>query len=351
LGVNRWIDLIDFELVKLLNERLELGLRTKKFKKSIADEQREKAVIEKVGNYSLRLVRKDFAQKLFKEIILESKHYQKEDFKLIGFQGEHGANSEVAANSFDADLVMIPCLEFADVFEGVEKGHFDFGIVPVENSLVGAVTEVNDLLLETKLRIYGEVSFPIHHCLMTLPEVDYRELKIVYSHPQALAQCRGFISRNKLEPRPYYDTAGAAKMISKNRPRAAAAIANKLCAELYNLEIIKENMEDHQLNFTRFVILSKEGAREAGDKCSIIFSTKHEAGALFNVLKIFYEAKINLTRIESRPMRNEPKSFAFHLDFQGSDRDAKVAELLDKVKKNTLMFKFLGCYSENAVSR
>jgi prephenate dehydratase/chorismate mutase/prephenate dehydratase len=349
--IRKKIDLIDFQLVKLLNERMELGLRAKKFKETVADESREKAVIQNVGGYPQRLVRKDFAQELFKKIISESKRFQEEDLKLIGFQGEHGANSEVAANTYDLSLVTIPCLEFVNVFEGVEKDYFDLGIVPVENSLVGAVTEVNDLLAETKLTIVAEVKHPIHHCLMTLPDTEYRELKIVYSHPQALAQCRGFIARNKLEPRPYYDTAGAAKMISNSRPKAAAAIANESCAELYNLEIIKENMEDHELNLTRFVILSKQKIGEDGNKCSIIFSTKHEAGALFRVLRIFHEAKINLTRIESRPLRNEPENYAFHLDFEGSDKDAEVGKLLQTVKQNTLMYKFLGCYPEDTSTK
>jgi prephenate dehydratase/chorismate mutase/prephenate dehydratase len=140
-------------------------------------------------------------------------------------------------------------------------------------------------------------------------------------------------------------------MISNNRPKAVAAIANKSCAELYNLEIIKENMEDHELNLTRFVILSSEQQGVEGNKCSIIFSTKHEAGALFNVLKIFNEAHVNLTRIESRPLKDEPEVFAFHLDFEGSAKDPKVMGLLDKVRRSTLKYKFLGCFPEDTASR
>jgi prephenate dehydratase/chorismate mutase/prephenate dehydratase len=218
--------------------------------------------------------------------------------------------------------------------------------VPVENSLGGAVAQVNDLLVETDLRIVGEIKIQIHHCLLTIPETDYREIKVVYSHPQALSQCRGFIARNKLESRPYYDTAGAAMMISNERPTASAAIASRLCAEIYGLEVLKENVEDHEANFTRFVVLSREKGEEKGDKCSIVFSTAHKSGALFSVLRIFSDAGINLTRIESRPIANDPGKFGFLLDFQGSDEDKKVADAIGKIKKETTMFKFLGCYPE-----
>ena len=172
--------------------------------------------------------------------------------------------------------------------------------------------------IETELKIVGEIKIPIHHCLLALPETEYRDLKIVYSHPQALAQCREFISRHKLEPRPFYDTAGAAKMLSEDRPDAACAIANKLCAELYHLEIIQENVEDHESNSTRFVILSRDESSEPGNKCSIMFSLKDEAGALFSILKIFSDRAINLTRIESRPHRNDPGNYVFFTDFEGS---------------------------------
>ena len=190
---------------------------------------------------------------------------------------------------------------------------------------------------------------PVHHCLLALPETDYRDIKVVYSHPQALAQCRGVIARNKLEPRPYYDTAGAAMMLANERPKAAAAIASRLCAGIYGLEILKDSIEDHESNNTRFIVLAKGGAAPdgaKGDKCSIIFSTAHKAGALYGVLKIFSDAGVNLTRIESRPIRKDPGNFAFLLDFQGSESDGKVAEMLSKVEKEARMYKFLGCYKE-----
>lgn len=339
------IDRMDSEIVKLLNKRMEFALRTRKLKQQVTDKPREDEILKKVKK-QIGLLRPEFSEKLYKEIIDESKRLQEQNPKLIGFQGEHGAFSEVAAMAYNRLLVPVPCTEFSDVFSGVENGQLDLGIVPVENSLGGAVVQVNDLLVETDLKIVGETKIPIHHCLLTLPETDYREIKAIYSHPQALSQCRGFITRNKFESRPYYDTAGAAMMISNERPTASAAIASRLCAEIYGLEVLKENIEDHEANFTRFVILSRGKNEEKGDKCSIVFSTAHKSGALFSVLKIFSDAAINLTRIESRPIAKDPGKFGFLLDFQGSDEDGMVADALEKIKKETTRFKFLGCYKE-----
>ncbi len=344
--IRKNIDVIDSEVIKLLNKRFELALRTKKFKSQIPDPMREQAVLDSVKRHSRNLVRQEFSEKLYKEIMNEAKRLQEQNIKLVGFQGEHGAYGEIAIKTYDKSAVPVPSLEFVDVFEGVKSRQLDLGIVPVENSLEGAVTAVNDLLVETDLNIIGEINVPVHHCLLALPETDYREIKVVYSHPQALAQCRGFIARNKLEARPYYDTAGAAAMLANERPKAAAVIASRLCAELYELEVLKENIEDHESNNTRFLVLSREKGKEKGNKCSIIFSTQHKAGALFSVLKIFADAGVNLTRIESRPIRKEPKKFAFLLDFQGSDTDKKIADMVEKVKQETVMFKFLGCYKE-----
>ena len=340
------VDLIDAEVVKLLNARMELALRTRKLKEGVVDEAREKEVMEHVKKASVGLVSPEFSEKLFREISAESRRLQEKNQLLIGFQGEHGAYGEIAAKAHSPSAVPISCKEFTDVFSAVEKGQLDAGIVPVENSLEGAVTQVNDLLVETSLQIVGEVRVPVHHCLLALPETDYHDIRTVYSHPQALSQCRGFISRNKLEPRPFYDPAGAAEMLSNDRPKAAAAIASRLCAQLYGLEVLKENIEDHESNSTRFLVLSREKPGKMGNKCSIIFSTTHKAGSLFSVLKAFSEAGINLTRIESRPIRNEPKKYAFLLDFQGAEDDPKVASAMQKAREGASMLKFLGCYEE-----
>ncbi len=342
------IDRIDFELLKLLKTRMETALKVIKFKAEITDSSREEEVINRIKAQSkaLGLLHPEFSEHLFTKIIEESKALQAQGHLLIGFQGEHGAYSEVAARKYDLKLAYIPCMEFADVFDNVTAGHLDLGIVPVENSLGGAITQVNELLIDSDLKIIDEIKIPIRHCLLALPGADHREIRIVYSHPQALSQCRNFLIRNHLEARPYYDTAGSARMLSADRPKAAAAIASELCAEIYNLEAIKESIEDHEENKTRFLVLSKHELDEPGTKCSIIFSAAHRAGALFAVLKIFAEAKINLTRIESMPNREDPGNYYFFLDFEGDIKDENVQNVLNDVIENTFMYKFLGCYKE-----
>lgn len=347
IEIRKKIDMLDSKILKLLNDRMGLVLMTKKFKSQIEDRDRERELFDRIKRDSTRLINADFIGRVYTEIVKESKALQQKDHKLIGFQGEHGAYGEVAAREWNKDLVPMPCTEFTHVFEGVESGLYDYGIVPVENTLGGVVGPVNELLIGTDLFMVGAIEFPIHHCLLALPETDHREIRVVYSHPQALAQCRRFLARNKLEPISYYDTAGAARMLVEQRPKASAAIASKLAAELYNLDIIKEDIEDLDRNMTRFLFLSKEENKEEGDKCSFIFSTEHKAGTLFRVLEVFAKADINLTRIESIP--NEPGNYAFFLDLLGSNRDARVATAIETVKEMTTDFKLMGCYRERKV--
>lgn len=342
--IRKKIDLIDSKILKLLNERMEQVLMAKRFKSQIEDSRREKELLDNIRKNSTDLIHPEFIGRIYLEIIKESKKLQEKDFQLIAFQGEHGAFGEVASKAWNRDLVPVPCSTFAAVFEGVKTGLYEYGIVPVENTLGGVVGEVNECLNTTDLYVVGAIELPIHLCLLALPETDHREIRNVYSHFQALSQCRHFLARNRLDPVPYYDTAGAAKMLAEKRTRGSAAIANRLCAELYNLEIIKEDIEDFDRNITRFLVLSRQESREEGDKCSIIFSTEHKAGTLFRVLEVFARRNINLTRIESIP--KEPGSYAFFLDFMGSLKDEKVKRSLEEVKTITSNFKLMGCYKE-----
>lgn len=342
--IRRNIDAIDYEIMKLLNRRMEHALRVKRLKDAVIDPEREQEVLEQVRSCATNVIEPDFAEQLYRVIIEESRRIQGKELLLIGFQGEHGAYSEVAAKAYQPGLVPLPCATFHEVFEQTATGQLDLGIVPVENSLEGAVIEVNDLLVQTDLRIVGEIRIPIHHCLLALPEQDYRDLRTVYSHPQALGQCRSFIARHHLEARPFYDTAGAAIMLREQRPPATAVIASRLCADLYQLEILQENIEDDDSNTTRFIVLSKNIRVEHGNKCSIIFSAAHRPGGLFSVLKVLADANINMTRIESRPMRHDPGVYVFFVDFQGSGQDDYVKSALEAIEKQTTAFRFLGCY-------
>lgn len=345
--IRKDIDLVDSKILKLLNHRMELVLMANKFKAQIEDKEREKELLDRIKRFLADLIKPEFTEKIYSEIIKESKNLQQKDYKLMAFQGEHGAFGEVASREWNRDLVPVPCFQFAEVFDGVESGLYDYGIVPVENTLGGAVAEVNQLLINTELKVVGAVGLPIHLCLLALSGADHRDMRTVYSHPQALSQSRNFLARNKLEPVPYYDTAGAASMLAEQRPKGAAVIANKLCAKLYHLDIVKEDIEDLENNMTRFFVLAKEEEKNDGEKCSIIFSTPHKAGTLFRVLEVFAKQNINLTRIESIP--SDPGDYAFFLDFVGHDKDERVVKALAQAKEIAANFKILGCYKERIV--
>ncbi|MDD4527965.1 MAG: bifunctional chorismate mutase/prephenate dehydratase [Candidatus Margulisbacteria bacterium] len=347
-NIRRKIDLIDSQILKLINDRTEYALISKKFKKEVKDEEREKQILERISKKSSSLINKESIAKIYDLILKDSKFFQEEDYKLIGFQGAHGAYSEVAAKSWDEKLVPIPCVTFAEIFQGVEDGSFDLGIIPVENTLGGVLGDVNQLLINTSLKVVGAVDLDIHHCLLALPEADHREIREVYSHSQALSQCKHFLERSKLHGVAYYDTAGSAKFISEEQKKFAAAIASRFCAELYDLEVLKENIEDISSNKTRFLIIAKEEAKEEGTKCSIIFSTIHKAGTLFHVLELFAKNNINLSRIESVP--GKPGDYVFFLDFEGAASDEKVVKVMKELKPMTTDLKLMGCYKEKKAS-
>lgn len=342
--IRKNIDKIDSDIVKMLNSRMELSMMTKRFKDNIEDSSREEEIYLAIKQKANKLISEDFLKSLYADILKQSKDNQKQNLSLIAFQGEHGAYSEVAAKYWNESILAIPCSVFADVFEGVSSGAYEYGIVPIENTTGGVVGEVNRLLIKTELKVIGAIDLPVHHCLLALSEADHREIRDVYSHTQALSQCRNFLQRNKLEPIPYYDTAGAAKMIVDKQMFFSAAIASKLSAEIYGLEILKEDVQDSDSNTTRFLVLAKEALKEEGNKCSIVFTTEHKSGTLFKVLEIFAKDSINLTRIESMP--NDPYDFVFFLDFIGSDRDEKIKKALKKVEEVAGYYRFMGCYNE-----
>lgn len=342
--IRKKIDLLDSRILRVLNERMEMALMAKKFKTGVEDRDREAELLDRIRRNATGLIHAELIEKIYMDILTESKALQQKDFRLIGFRGEHGAYGEVALREWNREWVSIPCAEYSDVFAGVEAGRYDYGIVPVENILGGVVGEVNELLVNTNLYVVGAVELPIHLCLMVLPGTDHREIRTVFSHSQTLAQCRNFLSRNSLEPVQYYDTAGAAKMLAEETPKSAAVIASGLSAEIYDLEIIKEDIDDFERNRTRYLILSKEENREEGDKCSILFSIEHRAGALFNVLEIFAKEAVNLTRIGS--IQSVKGGYDFFVDFEGSDKDPRVIKALEDIKDNTTNLRFLGCYRE-----
>jgi prephenate dehydratase len=267
----------------------------------------------------------------------------------VAFQGEKGAYSELAVIQFFPNSTPIPARSFQEVIETLLSGLSDYAVVPIENSIEGSVNEVYDLLLQSDLFVIGETYQRIHHCLIAIKGTDRGSLKEVYSHPQALAQCRHYLNEKKLDPVPAYDTAGAVKMIKLGQNKSAAAIGSKRAAEIYGMEILDVGIEDSKNNFTRFYILSRDptDTKPSGnDGTSIIFSVKHAPGSLVNILSEFARREINLTKIESRPTKKTPWEYNFFTDFEGHVLDARIRDVLRVIEPKTAFVKILGSYKK-----
>ncbi len=264
----------------------------------------------------------------------------------IAFQGERGAYSEMAAlQHFGPGIELEPCRTLSDVFEVVEGGRADHAIVPIENSIEGSVNETYDLLLKTKLMVSSEVYLRVVHCLIGMSDSRAEEIKIVYSHPQALGQCREFIRSRGLEAIPFYDTAGGVKMLKQLELKEAAAIAGERAAETYGMKILARGIEDSKNNYTRFLVLGWNDAEPSGkDKTLVIFTTKHVPAALYKAIGEFAERNISLTMIMSRPTKEKPWEYNFYVDFEGHRSDANVRECLERLRARTTFLKVIGSY-------
>ncbi len=267
--------------------------------------------------------------------------------KTIAFQGERYAFSEIAAKQFFVEeFTCVPCKTFDIVFEAVENGAAEFGIIPLENSLTGSIHRNYDLLLEHELIVVGEVFLRVEQHLIANPGVLLSDIKTVYSHPQALEQCRKFLtSLPGVEPVASYDTAGSVKMIHEKKMHDSAAIASSMAARIYDMQIIKQEIEDIPENFTRFHILSKNDIKFADpDKTSIVFSMKNIPGALFKALSVFALRDIDLLKIESRPLRGKPWAYIFYLDFSGNMDEERSQNAIRHLQEMSNFLKILGSY-------
>jgi prephenate dehydratase len=265
----------------------------------------------------------------------------------VAFQGERGSFSEEAAYKLLGPRIRVqPCETFAATFESVVRGRTKFCLVPIENTLAGSVYENYDLLLKHDLHIVGEVNLRVVHNLIAFPGTTLQNLRQVYSHPVALAQCGRFFARHpRVQKVPFYDTAGGVKMLAERRPPAAAAIASRTAAEVYHARILQTHLEDHHENFTRFLLLSQSAvASRRANKVSIVFSTHNAPGALFKCLSVFALREIDLTKMESRPLRGRPWEYFFYLDFIGNVKEKLCRNALAHLAEVTDFLRVLGCY-------
>jgi chorismate mutase/prephenate dehydratase len=342
------IDEIDARIVELISERQsiskEIGQGKNRTRRVIEDRERELRVLKNVRGLARdnKMSPADI-DSIYRQIISASKKIQA---VAVAYQGEPGAYTEEAALRFFGKSTRgFPYESLDEVFEVVELGDVPFATVPVENSLEGSITRAYDLLLDSPLMVCGETELRISHCLIAIEGAGLDSIKFVYSHPQALGQCRNFLNHLRAEIIPASDTAGSVRMIKEQGRQDSAAVASARAAELYGLKIVAREIEDNPHNFTRFFVLSKEDSPPTGnDKTSIVFSLKHKPGALYECLREFASRKVNLTKLESRPTRHQPWEYNFYMDFSGHREVKEVAEALNALEEHAVFVKILGSY-------
>jgi prephenate dehydratase len=266
--------------------------------------------------------------------------------KSIAFQGEHGAHSEQAIRKLSGESpITIPFRSFREMLKLVSEEKVDYAMLPMENSLAGTVIPAYDALIESELFVHAEVMLRIEHCLMAPEGLKIEDVRFVISHHQALAQCSEHIEEEGMEAKEYYDTAGAARDLATSEMPFTAAIASELAAKTYGLNILRRNFEDLETNTTRFFLMGREAMECSGEcKTSIIFTTEHSPGALFNVLGELSNRGLNLAKIESRPFKKEMWHYLFFVDFEGTVARKHVREAIEAISGRCSYFKFLGSY-------
>ena len=344
------IDRLDEGLLKLLNERGQLvgqiGKLKEKSSQAVFVPSREKILLERLKGLNRGPLSNDAIQDVFNEIVHACRSLQK-DLRIAYFGPEATFTHQAAVKCFGPRADLVPFPSIGDVFNEVEKGRVDYGVVPIENSTEGVVNHTLDLFVDSPIAICAEIELPIWHYLLGR-KGDYRKdgIKVLYSHYQALAQCRQWVEAhlpgvNVIDAA---STADAARTASKTAH--SAAIASKLAADLYGLDVLESRIEDGAHNFTRFLVIGTSLPQPTGrDKTSIMFSVKDKVGALHDMLLPFKKFKINMTKIESRPTRQRAWEDVFFVDFLGHRDDPRVQKALAQLEKYCAFLKILGSYS------
>ncbi|MEN3035197.1 MAG: prephenate dehydratase [Candidatus Methanosuratincola sp.] len=345
--IRKEIDRIDEEMVRLLNERVAACKRAGVAKGGVAilDLDRERRVLEKVASRSADAPAEGI-RSVYREVISMCRRVQRPI--TVAFLGPEGSFShEVASKHFGSSSKLLPSRRIRNIFTEVDLGGADLGVVPFENSLEGAVNDTLDCLVEYPVSIVGEALFRINQNLIVDPEVtSLSQIERVYSHPQALAQCDGYITKH-LNDKEIIVTESTARAVEHIlRDRKGAAIGSKVAAELNELKIFEAGIEDSPNNYTRFVVIKKGGSAEAGKKTSLILSIDHVPGSLAAVLNCFAKHGINVTMILSRPLYMRPWEYLFFLDFEGNLGDEKCMAAIEELRKKTRFLRILGSYSE-----
>ncbi|WP_373499681.1 prephenate dehydratase [Desulfococcus sp.] len=341
------IDAIDDQLLTLINERLMLVMDVGKIKarrgRQVLDSARESEIFGRLFKQNQGPLDEKVLTHLFTQIMAASRQLQRP--QRVSYLGPEATFTHIAAIShFGLSVEYAPQPSIRDVFRDVEKGASHYGLVPVENSIEGAVNHTLDLFFESELKICAERYLHISHDLLSRSG-GIRDIHTVYSHPQALAQCRIWLRQYLPEAAlvECNSTAQAARMAAETE--GAAAVAAREAAQMYHLEVIASRIEDVARNTTRFLVIGQDEVRATGrDKTSLMFVTSHVPGALYKVLKPMSDAGLNMVKLESRPTRHQNWSYFFFVDVEGHIEDRAVRETVEEMKHLCLYLKYLGSY-------
>lgn len=340
------IDNIDKKIVELLNKRAQSALQIGKIKgessKEVYVPTREKQVLNNVIKNNRGPLGNDDISNIYKEIISSCRSLeQKPKVSYLGPKATFSYQASLKLFGSNADFV--PIKRLADVIEEAEKQRVDFAVVPIENSNEGSVNTTLDELVDTNLKVVNEINMRISHCLLSKTKLE--NVKVVYSHHQAISQCSNWLHKNlpDAEIFPVNSTAQAAQLACQNYK--AAAISSEVAADLYNLNILAKSIEDSKDNWTRFFVLGhNQSGKTDKNKTSIIFTIKDKVNTLYNILSEFSKNNINLTKIESRPTKKKVWQYIFFIDFEGHINDKKISNTIEKIKEHCIFLKVLGSY-------
>jgi chorismate mutase/prephenate dehydratase len=341
------IDEIDHKILELLNKRAAIAVDVGKTKQSnklnIHSPEREKEILNRLRKINPGPFPNEALKLIYEEILSASLSLQQP--LKVAYLGPSATFTHLAARrQFGSSTEYLPESTIKAVFEAVYRGRSEYGVVPVENSTEGVVNYTLDMLIDSDLKIAFEIMLEISHNLLSKTGKK-KDVKKIYSHPQAKAQCRDWLEKNFPDTSIVEEvsTAAAAKRVTKDA--SSAAVASELAASVYKLKFIEKGIEDYKTNFTRFLVIAKESTKRTGsDRTSIMFSIKDRPGALYSILRSFSRHKINLTKIESRPSRRKAWEYIFFVDMEGHMEDKGVKKAINEVKKECLYLKILGSY-------
>jgi chorismate mutase / prephenate dehydratase len=347
-ALRKKIDQIDEKVVRLLNDRASVALRIGHDKRLNNEEiyvpSREQEILQRVSQLSRHGPLSEQAiRSVFREVIGACRSLE-EPLKIAFFGVEASYSHLAAREKFGPIATFMSTASIGEVFQEVRQGRASFGVVPIENSTEGVVAHTLDLLVDSELRIADEIFLSIHHNLLSQSGRS-EDIRKVVSHPQALAQCRNWLGRHlpKATVEEVASTAHAAIMAAGDP--TAGAISSSLAREIYALQVVAANIEDQSTNITRFLVIGDKDSKPGkNDKTSLVFSVKDEPGVLHRMLEPFAKSRINLSKIESRPIKNKPWEYLFFLDLKGHKEEPRVKKAIKALEANCVFLKILGSY-------